>query len=359
MSPLVRSSTAATLTQESSTKDAHWFGVMQSDAGMNYWKRWYLIENDGAIGYNAHWEHPSRYSGLAAAAKQGLAAGKIWIDGSHARTVEGRPLVMSGFCLDHYHFITAAHYLMDASPQERTDSIANMQNPNVQGIAISINRTSMQMLKYIQDTSVRYAYLIREDRVHDVAVFRIKHDEQEWEHAVQPSQLAPAAEHIWSYTFSVGYARDCQGQEEERIYDTFWQSMQTALQGSRHSSLRLGFENLVAKQAGKPVFQDLFCPNRRAIAFGYILATESGPEALTQNNGGYWHHDVPGWFGLSGSMMGILVGAGLEVQIIGLFKGAEYNDIHNRLVAFTPEIIDWIHSTIGYIAQGTGKGCDQ
>lgn len=57
---------------------------------------------------------------------------------------------MSGFCLDHYHFITAAHYLMDASPQERTDSIANMQNPNVQGIAISINRTSMQMLKYIQ-----------------------------------------------------------------------------------------------------------------------------------------------------------------------------------------------------------------
>ncbi|KAL8918613.1 MAG: hypothetical protein Q9208_007257 [Pyrenodesmia sp. 3 TL-2023] len=333
--------------QESSTKDAQYFGAVQCNSTVDYWKHWYLIENDASVPYAREWEHPSRYDGLAAAAKQGLAAGKLWIDGSHARTEDGQPFTMSGVCLDSHYFITAAHYLVDASPEERAKSIVKMRDPNVYGITISVNQTSEQMSKYTSDPSLRFAYLVCEDRERDVAIFRIQDGENSWKHAISPNQLAPAAQHIWNYTFSVGYAAHCHGQKQETDYERSWDGMQAALQADPDSSLRNKFHDLVAK-TGKPDFLEIFWPNRRAIAFGYILATEATPGILKQDDGGWGHHNVPGWYGLSGSMMGVLVGPRLEVQIIGLFKGGQCNEFPNRLVAFTPEIIDWIYSVIGY-----------
>lgn len=55
---------------------------------------------------------------------------------------------MSGFCFDRHYFITAAHYLVGASPEDLAESVTNMQNRNVEGIAISVSQTSEQMLKY-------------------------------------------------------------------------------------------------------------------------------------------------------------------------------------------------------------------
>ncbi|KAL8900676.1 MAG: hypothetical protein Q9207_005579 [Kuettlingeria erythrocarpa] len=255
---------------------------------------------------------------------------------------------MSEFCLGRRYFITAAHYLVDASPEDRAESITNMQNRNVEGIAISVSQTSEQMLKYREgeqsysshipfgdqtlshqaDPSLRYAYLVREDRERDFAVFRIQDGEAQWQHAILPNQLVPAAQHIWSYTFSVGYAGHCRDEDRREAYEIFWQGMPTILQAHPDPSLRKKFQDVVVK-VGIPDFQQIFYPNRRAIAFGYILNTKAPPENLTQVHGGWQHHSIPGWFGLSG------------------IKGAAPDELHNRFIAFTPQIIDWIHSVTG------------
>ncbi|KAL8919898.1 MAG: hypothetical protein Q9172_004746 [Xanthocarpia lactea] len=341
--------------QESSTKDARCFGAAQINSSLHCWKRWYLIENDASIGYAPEWEHPSAYQGLIAAARQGLAAGKIWIHGSHAMTADGRPFVMSGFCFGRRYFLTCAHYLIDTSAEKREKSIRKMQNLNAEGIAISVSQTSEQMLKYrdgepsylshtVQrsdtkqsaDPSLRYAYLVSEHRGCDIAIFRIKDGEDDWEHTILPHQLALAAQHIWSYTFSVGYADRCRGQDQEKAYERFWEAMRSMLEAHPDRSLHQKFQDVIEKvsssqfcpdsllnlfpeQAGPPDFNQIFCPNRRAIAFGYVLNTGAPAQNHTQGHGGWRHHNVP-------------------------VKGAEYDELPNRFVAFTPEIISWIRS---------------
>ena len=244
---------------------------------------------------------------------------------------------------------------MDTSAEKREESIRNMQNLNAEGIAISVSQTSEQMLKYrdgepsylshtdqrsdaIQsaDPSLRYAYLVAEHRECDIAVFRTKEGEDDWEHSILPHQLAIADQHIWSYTFSVGYADRCRGQDQEKAYERFWEGMRSMLQAHPDRSLHQKFQDVIEKvsssqfcpgslltlfpeQAGPPDFNQIFCPNRRAIAFGYVLNTGAPAQNHIQNHGGWRHHNVPGWFGVSGSMMGVL-GPQLEVNIIGLCK---------------------------------------
>ena len=202
--------------------------------------------------------------GLEAAAVQGLAAGKIWIDGSQAKTTDGHAFVCSGFCLGRRHFITAVHYLLDASIEDRGDAIRNMKNPDSAAISISVARASIQGAKYKDgnmsnihwhgtranpspDKTLRCAYLVDEAVDHDLAIFRIKDGEQEWKHTIEIDQLAPAIDHVWSHIFSVGYSSSCVGTELETCFDTFWQGIPGSLQGHQDQTVLMSFEELKAK----------------------------------------------------------------------------------------------------------------
>lgn len=46
-------------TQESSTKDAKYFGALQFDSRANHWRRYYEVESNGDIGHVQDWDHPS------------------------------------------------------------------------------------------------------------------------------------------------------------------------------------------------------------------------------------------------------------------------------------------------------------
>lgn len=111
----------------------------------------------------------------------------------------------------------------------------------------------------------------------------------------------------------------------------------------------------------------MFLVNRRAIATGHILDIPAGPR---NNDDDDIHHTIPGWYGISGSMIGVLR-QGLKVQIVGLckdsltteidatdsrtlVKGARIDELDNRLVPFTPAIIKGIKDAVGYTAEGSG-----
>ncbi|KAI4127089.1 MAG: hypothetical protein LQ338_003375 [Usnochroma carphineum] len=281
-------------TQESSTKDDKYFGALQFGIKLDHWKP-----------------------------KQGVAAGKIWIDGSQAGTDDGCSFVSSGFCLGRRHFITAQHFLRGASitPEKRDDCIQKMQNPEFAKVSISVDRKSEHMDKYQNDPTVRYAYLVDQDADLDIAIFRIKDDEEEWDQSIGIGQLAPAINHIWGHIFSVGYSGDCHGPEAEAVYENCWQRIPTILGGQRNQEVSMKFEKLKAEQ-GKPGFHNIFLPYRRALAFGHLQDAQAG---LSQTSDQYIHHTIP-------------------------VKGGEPDELHNRLIPFTPDSIERIKGLVSLTA---------
>ena len=82
-------------------------------------------------------------------------------------------------------------------------------------------------------------------------------------------------------------------------------------------ALKQAFESTLSTSA--PDFRLIFYPNRRILVSG--LLHDAGFEGESV----FHYHSIPGWFGMSGSMMGKLIqtstGA-IETKIIGLCKCA-------------------------------------
>ncbi|KAL8943115.1 MAG: hypothetical protein Q9211_001103 [Gyalolechia sp. 1 TL-2023] len=134
--------------------------------------------------------------------------------------------------------------------------------------------------------------------------------------------------------FSVGYASSLQGEGDVKNFQTFLRSTSIAL-------LEKG-RTADAKQylaLDDPEYEDIFSPNCRALAFGQLPGVVPGME------GRVFQHNIPGWYGLSGSMIGA-VGPGLEVHIIGMFKGGDVYEESNQLVPFTESILQIIRKAL-------------
>lgn len=147
-------------------QDVQYFGAMQFNEDLTDWGAWYMVENDGEVSNMPGWNQPGGrevsyplvcitklifFKSLWAAGRQGLAAGKLWIDGTQAVNPDGHAFVCSGFCLGRRWFFTSKHFLQ--SPDWPTDAIAHneamdmMKDPEHARVFISIGRKSTTMLR--------------------------------------------------------------------------------------------------------------------------------------------------------------------------------------------------------------------
>ena len=87
---------------------------------------------------------------LYAACKQGLAAGKLYIGGEQAETIDKSPFVCSGFCLEDRFFATTQHFLRlnpdDPAASAQGEHLAQLRDPNSAEVKISTARKSKSMV---------------------------------------------------------------------------------------------------------------------------------------------------------------------------------------------------------------------
>lgn len=86
---------------------------------------------------------------LKVACSQGLAAGKLWIDGEQAETAEKLPFSCSGFCLEDKFFISTQHFLRrptdDPLASTQNEHLAQLMDPKLANVEINTARESSSM----------------------------------------------------------------------------------------------------------------------------------------------------------------------------------------------------------------------
>ncbi|KAL9025602.1 MAG: hypothetical protein Q9196_005602 [Gyalolechia fulgens] len=311
-------------------KDSKYFAALQIHKTSGEWQKWHDIEADGSIGNIQDWIDTNGRQGLLSAAKEGLAAGKLWIKADQAAPDE-RNFMCSGFCLERDLFVTAKHFLRGHGRCHAAH--LQLKDPQTAQAYISVWRKSEAPSSHdslVADPTLRRAFLIEWDEQLDVAIFRLAPGEDQWPRSIKVKQLTPPMSYISRQIFSVGYASSLQGEGDVKNFQTFLRLTPIAL-------LEKG-RTADAKQylaLDDPEYEDIFSPNCRALAFGQMLGAVPGTE------GRVFHHTIPGWYGLSGSMIGA-VGPELEVRIIGMFKGGDVHEEPNQLVPFTESVLQII-----------------
>ncbi|KAL8760557.1 MAG: hypothetical protein Q9184_003268 [Pyrenodesmia sp. 2 TL-2023] len=281
--------------------DDRYFGAIQFDEEMTDWGAWYVVENDGETAEMPGWNHPGGRDSLWAAGRQGLVAGKLWINGTQASTLDGNPFVCSGFCLGRRWFLTTKHFLRNpASPAiaaayKKAEDI--MKHPRA---SISVGRKPTKIQKN-SDPKLRDAYLATFNEDLDFAIFQLQDHEPDWVHSVRLDQLAPAKRDSRQAIFSVGYSGDCSSAEQQGEYEKYLQAIPSILQELGDQTAMQKFGEL--RKKGEPTHGQIFCPSERALAIGHTLIRRS-------------------------------------------VQGAELAELFNRMVPFTQDIIaaitDWV-----------------
>ncbi|KAL9001957.1 MAG: hypothetical protein Q9188_005089, partial [Gyalolechia gomerana] len=310
-------------------KDSRYFAALQINKDSGDWQKWHDIEADGGIYKIPGWTDSSGQQGLLTAAKEGLAAGKLWIIPNPA-AVDQRIFMCSGFCLERDLFVTAKHFLQCLEKSHVAH--LQLQDPQAGQVYISIWRKSEAPGPH--DPSLRRAFLIEWDEQLDVAIFRLTPEEPPWPRSIDLKQITPAMPDTSRQIFSVGYASSLRTERDMNDFQLYLKSFPMNL---LHEGKTADLEQYLA--LGNPNYEEIFRPNRRALAFGEMLG------AVPNTSEGTFYHNIPGWFGLSGSMIGVL-GPELQVQIIGIFQGGEVDEEPNRLIAFTEPIVQMIRKAL-------------
>ncbi|KAL8903640.1 MAG: hypothetical protein Q9207_003789 [Kuettlingeria erythrocarpa] len=276
-------------------QDVQDFGAMQIKEDMTDWGAWYIVENDGEISNMPGWNHPGGREvshpttcftklifskSLWAAGRSGLAAGKLWIDGTQAVNPNSQPFVCSGFCLGRRWFFTSRYFLQ--SLDWPTDAIAyngamdKMKDPKQARVFIGVGRKSTTMLRD-SDPKLRDAYLVTATDDLDIAIFQLKDHEPDWEHSVRLDQLAPARLDSPQAIFSIGYSGDCSTAEQQEEYKKYLDAFPDKLKGPENGKALQKFNELRIKPS---VTRPLRCPHKVIYTFSTRSRDGSGSVAV-------------------------------------------------------------------------------
>ena len=105
-------------------------------------------------------------------------------------------------------------------------------------------------------------------------------------------------------------------------------------------------------EKGKPRHKEVFRPYQRGIAFGHIrggMETEILDNIVPRTYHEFYRHSIPGWFGMSGSMI-CVIEKDLQIKVIGLCKSFKWSiealliSRQSRVVNQMKTSIDWFHS---------------
>ncbi|OQV00258.1 hypothetical protein CLAIMM_05781 isoform 2 [Cladophialophora immunda] len=379
------------------------FGGPTYDPTSHSWLRSYMVLDDGSIvgtkKENAifalgDYKHDGGRQVLKALGTITPAAGKIYITICRCRHPSRRAppshndvllshdndchdgVECSGFWLEGYKFVTAAHFLnlnKSLSPEEKKDTIdflkyispaPQLPSPSAMRARVSCELHSDDKHDYEtmriseHEPAIHDVRLVELDEFADIAIFKpALHETRRPKTWIKNSQLSSAAadnpstidckvfDKSFSAYYSCGDSRVDDMNDLLRLQRAKQENCVTKFEMMVKERLRVGQEaDDDCNKIQPPIFEEVFHPNIRSIAFGH-LAGLGGWNAPDQHAATVLrYHNIPGFAGCSGGMVGYLeirqnptpeglVLPEVVVRIVGIFKGEKGSA--NTLVAFT------------------------
>lgn len=170
------------------------------------------------------------------------------------------------------------------------------------------------------------------DRERDFALFQLDDEFDDFPNSVRTSQLIPTDQFDFNQNFagkrvwSVGYTYG----DDER-YLNYWELLRHVASHEKSHMIGVMQEVTVSLLLVDPTFKPkslkkrihlkppnfdaIFHPNQRALLLGKIVSNPISPHL--------WYHSIPGWFGISGSLIGYFTRgkhSELTPLIIGMCK---------------------------------------
>ncbi|OAL20922.1 hypothetical protein AYO20_11449 [Fonsecaea nubica] len=374
------------------------FGGPMYDKASRNWPTTYLVSNDGSVDEAIHpatfhtpGDRDSEASRKAFSAIQAvtLAAGKIHVTICRCQHPGRNPppsslngillshdsvyhqiVEVSGFWLEGFKFVTAAHFLSCNHPlsaEEKKDTVdflkylsplSSTPSTSAMRARVSCELSSRYHGHYEQGANqlrvpqIFDVQLTALNEAADVAIFKLAaHETRRPQTWIKNSQLSSAGANFPNTVASKIFSTYYPGADNLLSTDTkAKEHCSTQFELLVKSRLQLGL--LIGDASDKvspPRFNDIFHANVRSIGFGDLA--NASPEGDPGHGTVVRTHTIPGFSGCSGGMIGCLetihcpifegsVVSNLSVRIIGIFKGEEF--FQNTFSAFTQCGVDSI-----------------
>ncbi|KAH0833585.1 hypothetical protein FOPE_03365 [Fonsecaea pedrosoi] len=373
------------------------FGGPIYDTASRTWPISYSVFNDGSIDEIIHAatiRAPGDFNSEASHKTVTLAAGKAYINICHCRRPGRTPppsfngillshdsdchetVGFSGFWLEGFKFVTAAHFLSSNPPlseEEKKDTLDLLKYasppPSTRAMRarVSSQFSSQDCNHYehlVGQLHVPQIYdvqLADHNEAADIAVFRLAvHETRRPQVWIKNSQLSSAAANfpgtVPSMVFSTYYpASDYPVNPINNLSPVEKKEQEncTRFELMVKERVRKGKQcGDNSDQVHLPRFEDIFHANCRSIGFGHIA--EPSPRDVSHRGAVLRTHSIPGFAGCSGAMIGCLetthcptpeglLVPNLSVKIIGIFKGESGDCMnYNTFSAFTQCGVDSI-----------------